>query len=311
MRSHRAQPLLRLASDPYATTPPREWSVKSHRVPRIARKVVVVCLSLALLLVVGLAFAAETGAREARGRGHAHAHVTNAGARTTMDEAIRTKYPTRPLALPAGDATILAFPPAWASSDPARARGARSLTVVYLHGIHGLPQNGCPWLASGASELGWLVCPAANTQLANGTFSWGGTVAAQRDVVARAERAAQDSGADPDAANVLVGFSQGAYVALDLVHARLGRVRGLVLIGAAVAPSRAMLEAGGVSRIVLAAGDLDGASAPMKRAAARLVREGMDARFVSLGAIGHSYETTEKEALRDAIVWSGTSPSSS
>jgi pimeloyl-ACP methyl ester carboxylesterase len=284
--------------------------VKSHRVPRIARKVVVVCLSLAVLLVVGLAFAAETGAREMQGRGHTRAHVTKDGARTTMDEAVRAKYPTRPLALREDGETILAFPPASASAS-ASARGAHSLTVVYLHGIHGLPQNGCPWLASGASELGWLVCPAANTQLPNGTFSWGGTVAAQREVVARAERAAQESGADPDAANVLVGFSQGAYVALDLVHARLGRVRGLVLIGADVAPSRAMLEAAGVSRIVLAAGDLDGASAPMKRATARLVREGMDARFVSLGAIGHSYETTEKEALRDAIVWSGTSPSSS
>ena len=282
--------------------------MKSHRVPRIARKVVVVCLSLALLLVVGLAFAAESGTRETPKR----AHVTNDGARTTMDEPVRTKYPTQPLALRADGDTILAFPPAAASpSASATSRGTRSLTVVYLHGIHGLPQNGCPWLRSGASELGWLVCPAANTQLSNGTFSWGGTVAAQREVVARAERAAQESGADPDAANVLVGFSQGAYVALDLVHAHLGRVRGLVLIGADVAPSRAMLEAAGVSRIVLAAGDLDGASAPMKRAAARLVREGMDARFVSLGPIGHSYETTEKEALRDAIVWSGTSPSSS
>ena len=274
--------------------------MKSHRVPRAARKVVVVCLALAVLLVVGLAFAAEPGPRArampARGR------VTNAAARTTKDESIRTKYPTRPLSLREDDATILAFPPE---------RGSRGLTVVYLHGIHGLPANGCPWLRSGASELGWLVCPEANAQLSNGTFSWGGTVASQRVVVARAEQAAVANGADPAAANVLVGFSQGAYVALDLVHARLGRYRGLVLIGADVTPSRAMLEASGVSRIVLAAGDLDGASAPMKRATERLVREGMDARFVSLGPIGHSYETTEKEALRDAIVWSGTSPSSS
>jgi hypothetical protein len=272
--------------------------VKSHRVPRVARKVVVVCLALAVLLVVGLAYAADSAARATPRR----PHDANADAVTTYDATLHAKYPTRPLSLHDGDATILAFPP-----EP----GSGALTVVYLHGIHGLPKNGCPWLRSGASELGWLVCPEANTQLANGTFSWGGTVLSQYAVVARAERAAQANGASTDAADVLVGFSQGAYVALDLVHAHLGRHRGLVLIGADVTPSRAMLQAGGVSRIVLGAGDLDGASAPMKRAVEALVREGMDARFVSLGRIGHSYETTEKEALRDAIVWSGTAPPSS
>ena len=82
--------------------------MKSHRVPRVARKVVVVCLALAVLLVVGLAFAAEPTARAMPKR----ARVTNADARTTKNETIRTKYPTRPLSLRDGDATILAFPPA-------------------------------------------------------------------------------------------------------------------------------------------------------------------------------------------------------
>jgi hypothetical protein len=268
------------------------------RVPRLARKVVVVCLSIAILLVVALA---ATPARSETGAPLV-AHVVDRSARTTTDASLRAKVAARPLTLRDGDASVLAFPPA--------PRGSRPLTVVYLHGIHGLPANGCPWLRDGATELGWLVCPEANRQLANGTFSWGGTVSEQFAVVARAEHVAQANGASVSDADVLVGFSQGAYVALDLVQARLGRHGGLVLIGADVAPSRAVLEAAGVSRIVLAAGDLDAASAPMKRAADRLAREGMDARFVSLGPIGHSYQTTEKEALRDAIVWSGSPPSS-
>jgi predicted esterase len=181
---------------------------------------------------------------------------------------------------------------------------------VYLHGIHGRAENGCPWLRDGASQVGWLVCPDANEHLANDTFSWSGTVAEQHDVVARAERAAQAQGADAEAAGVLIGFSQGAYVALDLVRARLGHHRGLVLIGADVAPSAATLQAAGVDRIVLAAGDLDGASAPMRRAAERLRHEGMDVRFVPLGPVGHSYQASDdgpKEALRDAIAWAGGS----
>ncbi len=281
--------------------------MKSHRVPRAARKVVVVCLALAALLLVSLAFAAPPAAAHAS---PAPARVTNAASRTTIDETVRAKVETSPRALRESGATILAFPPASAASASAFASSAppsRAITVVYLHGIHGLPANGCPWLRDGATEIGWLVCPEANQRLSNGTFSWGGTVASQREVVARAERAAQAQGADPAAANVLVGFSQGAYVALDLVHAHLGRYRGLVLIGADVTPSRQLLQDGGVSRIVLAAGDLDGASGPMKRAAEQLRREGIDVRFVSLGRIGHSYATPDKEALRDAIVWAGSS----
>ena len=288
------------------------------RVPRIARKVVVVCLSLAVLLVVALAFASEPTALAARALPERSdlpaAHLVDRAGHATIDAATRAKVATRPLTLRDGDASVLAFAPVPRATDGSRdSRDSRELTVVYLHGIHGLPANGCPWLRDGATELGWLVCPEANERLANGTFSWGGTVAAQYAVVARAEHVAQANGANASAndADVLVGFSQGAYVALDLVQARLGRHRGLVLIGADVAPSRAMLDAAGVSRIVLAAGDLDAASPPMKRAVDRLQREGMDARYVSLGRIGHSYETTEKEALRDAIVWSGTSPASS
>lgn len=252
--------------------------MKSFSIPRAARKTAAVCLALVAV-------------------------VTNAHARTTGEETPRAKYPTTPIALDAeGGAKVLAFPPragALSSGKP--------LTVVYLHGIHGRPENGCPWFREGSSELGWLVCPAANERLPNGTFSWAGTAADQRAVIARAERAAAAEGRGAESPSVLVGFSQGAFVAMDLVHGRLGRYRGLVLIGADVAPTRAMLEASGVARVVLAAGDLDGASGPMKRATERLRAQGMDARFVSLGRIGHSYETTEKEALRDAIVWVGGS----
>lgn len=271
--------------------------MNSHRIPRLARKAGVVCLALVAAVVVVLVFVTRAAAR-----GETH-HMRAVDHRVTASRSeIRVKDPTRPLLLHDGEHAILAFPPRASSASP-----AKPITVVYLHGIHGRAENGCPWLREGASLVGWLVCPRANEHLANDTFSWAGSVAEQHAVVARAERAAQAQGADPESAGVLVGFSQGAYVALDLVRARLGRHRGLVLIGAGVEPSRDMLVAAGIDRIVLAAGDLDGASPSMQRAAARLRREGMAVRFVSLGRIGHSYATTETEALRDAIAWAGGS----
>jgi len=277
--------------------------VKSHRIPRLARKVAIVCLVLSAVLVALLTSSARAAARVEPSR----VHVIDARDRTPKVEASRAaKYPTQPLVLREDEHSILAFPPRAALSAPASASAKKPVTVVYLHGVHGRAENGCPWLRAGASELGWLVCPEANQHLSNGTFSWTGTVADQRAVVERAEHAAQAQGADPTGRGVLVGFSQGAYVALDLVHASLGRYRGLVLIGAEVEPSAAVLAAGGIDRVVLAAGDLDAASLPMRRAAERL-RHSVDVRFVSLGRIGHSYETTDREALRDAIAWAGGS----
>ena len=198
----------------------------------------------------------------------------------------------------ANDAPMMKLPP--------RAASAKA-TYVYLHGIHGRAENGCPWMHDGAEDMGWLVCPHANTKNEDGTYSWGGSLLSQRAVVARAEAVAHEAGADADQPSVLVGFSQGAYLAMNLVRARFGRTRGLVLIGADVTPDRKTLEAAGVTRVVLAAGELDGSFWPMKRAAKKLEAEGMPVRFVSLGKIGHSYQTPNKEALHDAMVWAGSS----
>lgn len=279
--------------------------MKSHRLPRAARSIAVLCLAFAVALAAVISF--STRARARARIEPSRATMTKAIAAsdvTRRGDVTRTKVSSQPIVLRDGATALFAYPPqAATASAPARA----PLTVVYLHGIHGRPENGCPWLREGATEIGWLVCPAANSPLPNGTFSWGGSLGEQHAVVARAEHAAQANGASAVTANVIVGFSQGAYLAVDLVRARLGSYRGLVLIAADVEPTRAMLTAAGVDRIVLAAGDLDGSSGPLKRTAARLGREGMDVRFVSLGAIGHTYATPETTALRDAIVWAGGS----
>src|SRR6185295_13254316 len=108
------------------------------------------------------------------------------------------------------------------------------MTVVYLHGVHGRAKNGCPWLRGGASEIGWLVCPEANVTLSDGSTSWGGTTNEQLAILDRAKASARARGASDE--TVIVGFSQGAYLALDLVRAHKTAARGLVLLGADVEP---------------------------------------------------------------------------
>lgn len=190
----------------------------------------------------------------------------------TMNASIRTK--TEPSLL---TGALLAYPPLRSVQKPA--------TIVCLHGIRGRTANGCPVFRAAVSAFGWLVCPEPSVPDAPGF--------------------ANEAGADSNAANVLVGFSQGSYVALDLLARHPGTYRGVILLAADLTPTKKRL--GGVIRVVLGAGMLDGSFAPLKRAAASLRSEGVEVRFVSLGNVGHTYRAEDSAVLDDAIAWvSGT-----
>ena len=217
--------------------------------------------------------------------------------RTTLGGAPRGHYASLPMTLQADGRELLAFP-------PAKTAAARPMTVVYLHGARGRAANGCPAFRSGASELGWLVCPEAIEAQPDGSWSWGADVFQQRPVVARALHAAEAQGAS-SAPGVAVGFSQGSYVALDLVKARFATFRGLVLLGAELHPNVKTLRDAGVQRVALGAGQLDAPYASLKEEALRMESEGLEARFFDLGRVGHTYVVDDGTVLRDAIAWAG------
>ena len=261
---------------------------------RAVRRAVVVCLAAALSLATVFASHAAAGTSPAAPERAERAHAYR-GESVTIDVATRGRHVSTPLDLGVEGRTVRAFAPISSDREP--------LTVVYLHGVHGRPENGCPWLRSGASEVGWLVCPEGAVHETTGTASWGGDVLEQAAVVARARRAAERRGASSEP-GVAVGFSQGGYVALDLVKTRLGRFRGLVLIAAPEAhPSAQRLKDAGVARVALAAGSLDAAYAPLVADTARLASEGIEARFFDLGRVGHTYAAEDPDVLREAITW--------
>lgn len=266
---------------------------------RIAARVALVCLVAASFVFVSRAAAGTVadGMLTEAVSSKPSIHKTEYLA-AKLDGQARGHYASTPAKLRIEGRDLLAFPPA--ASAP-----SRPMTVVYLHGVHGRPENGCPWFRGGASELGWLVCPEGVQRDANGTASWGGNVLDQSMVVSRALRAAEERGASSEP-GVAVGFSQGGYVALDLVKTRQARFRGLVLIAAPEAhPSAQKLRALGVARVALAAGSEDAAYAPLVEDAKRLQHEGMDTRFYDLGRVGHTYAAEDATTLREAIAWAG------
>jgi predicted esterase len=99
---------------------------------------------------------------------------------------------------------------------------------------------------------------------------------------------------DHSQGDILVGYSRGAFVARDVVYARPGRFRGLILLGALMRPDAARLKASGIRRVVFAAGEWDMARPAMQRSAAALTGAGLPSRYVSLGQIGHALPITSR-----------------
>ena len=146
--------------------------------------------------------------------------------------------------------------------------------------------NGCPHF-DGAP--GWLVCPQANTVCSNGGSAWGGSTDDKAALVDRAVASARARWpASASAPVVLVGFSQGAYVAMDVARARPSRYAGLLLLGADTSDT-ARLRAARVARVALVDGAYDMMSAKMQRTPQALAPFGVAARFASLGTVGHTY----------------------
>ena len=116
---------------------------------RAVRRAVVFCLVFAV--VSAIVFASARAAAKI-GEGSQRPSRTRAIEKTPLEGRRLGRYSSTPITLRSEGKDHLAFPPAGASVPRA---------VLYLHGAHGRADKGCPWMRSGASEIGWLVCPEA------------------------------------------------------------------------------------------------------------------------------------------------------
>lgn len=195
---------------------------------------------------------------------------------------------------------------AGSAGDPAEALPAAM--TIYLHGMCGTPAHGCDRFRAQSPGPAWLVCPAAPSPCAGGGARWSGSLAARSNAVSDAERrllAEHPGEVDAARPRVLIGFSEGAYVARDLILAQPGRYRGALFIGADVRLPAAALRRAGVARVAFASGRLDMMRSRLEGADAALKREGFPSRFVDLGRVGHTYVPADDDddALREALAW--------
>ncbi len=192
---------------------------------------------------------------------------------------------------------------AYAPADLSRTRPP----IVFLHGMWAGPEDACPPFARAAAPFGFLVCPRGNAPVgdASDRRMWKGThFDAERQIEAalRAVEVAAPGRLDRGG-GTLVGYSNGAYFAAEIASSQRGRWRGLVVLAMRLDLDAARLSAAGVERVVLAAGERDGAYGSMRAAAERLVASGVAARFMSLGAGGHELPADLASQMCAALAW--------
>lgn len=187
---------------------------------------------------------------------------------------------------------------------PTTADGPKPLTI-YLHGVCGQPTNGCPYFRDGTTSASWLLCPTAPTACEGGGGSWAGTVSMQERAENDAERralAAYPNAIDAKAPRVLIGFSQGAYVARNLILAQRGRYRAALFIGADISTTAESFRLAGIERVAFAAGRYDMTRKPLEAEYAKLHAAGFPARFVDLGNVGHTYVSVRAGGELEATI---------
>jgi predicted esterase len=186
---------------------------------------------------------------------------------------------------------------------PAEGPGPHRVRVV-LHGMCGSPTNICRYFAGDFSKDEHLICPRASARCDGGGSSWPQVGFSEQieKAVARAELALGDA-VDESHGRTLVGYSLGAYRALELAHHAAGKYPRVMLIGAKIAANQKLLRENGVTRLLLSAGAFDMTHDQMRRESQRLAKGGMTARFLDLGQVGHQFTPGIREYLAQALSW--------
>ena len=185
---------------------------------------------------------------------------------------------------------------------PAQASGVHRVTVL-LHGMCGEPANACRYFASQVTADEHLICPRASRRCDGGGSTWPQT-GFERQIEQAVQRAEAALGeVDETHGRTLIGYSLGAFRALELAQHGAGKYPRVMLIGAKILPSQKLLRQNGVERLLMSAGSWDMMHAHMQHETERLARAGFTTRFLGLGPVGHAFTPSFAEYLPQALRW--------
>ena len=112
-----------------------------------------------------------------------------------------------------------------------RGRGLRPV-IMYLHGRGGNPSEDCRKWARVGTQFGWVVCPQGAEDRGGGARSWQNSSQSGKDITDATLHALREQFKHrvQTRHNILIGFSEGAFVAMQLgLHDPLKWDRWLIL----------------------------------------------------------------------------------
>jgi predicted esterase len=173
-------------------------------------------------------------------------------------------------------------------------RGLKPI-LMYLHGRGGHPAQDCQKWARVGTVFGWVVCPSGAGEHTNGGRTWGGSGEAQRviDATVQALRA-KFGGRVQLRDNVLIGFSEGAFVAMQVGLRNQRRWTKWLLLGAsdqywagAEVDQEFAKQKRQLQRVYLLTGKHDGVAQKTERVATTLRKQKVAVKLNIVEGMGH------------------------
>jgi len=191
-----------------------------------------------------------------------------------------------------------------------RAKGPKPV-IMYLHGRGGNPAEDCRKWAKVGTQFGWVVCPAGSGVTDTGGRSWtNGTLDAQRVVDATIEALKQKYPSKVQRrGNVLVGFSEGAWAAMNVGLKDQRTWNRWLILGASDAywgDVREALEKDKrkVRRVFLLTGENDGVAPNTVRVGETLKKVNVPVKVKLVPGMGHEVPADRMvSTYRQPLAW--------
>jgi predicted esterase len=184
--------------------------------------------------------------------------------------------------------------------------------IVYLHGRNSNPEDDCRKWAKVATQFGWVLCPQGPEDRGGGARAWNNNAPVGQEIVGKSLSALHTKyrGRVQTRGNVLIGFSEGAFIAMQLgIHEPKTWSRWLILAASdqywwGDVPSLLHDERKDIRKVYLLTGENDGVAENTARVGEMVKAEKIPVRVKIAPGMGHEVPADRMVTMyRRPLLW--------
>lgn len=190
-------------------------------------------------------------------------------------------------------------------------RGGQQPVIMYLHGRGGNAAEDCRKWAKVATRFGWLVCPQGPEDRGNGTHTWQNNVGEGQRIIDATMKSLRDrfKRRVRTRGNVLVGFSEGAFIAMQVGLHNPGTWNRWFILAANDQywwnDANDLLKQArrNMRRVFLLTGERDGVAANTVRVGETLHKSKIPTKVKIVPGLGHEIPADRMAVYRRPLAW--------